>query len=248
LTRIVRSLMQAYLFGSGFASDIPGGIMAFLHSQREDANNPDICPDMQMILTNAPLPAWPYFPVLRQPFNDGFSCRTVLLHPKSRGHLALRSDDALAAPRIHQNFLGHADDWAISRTALRRTRELAQQAALVPHVAGEVLPGPQAQSDAELDAFIRRSAITVHHPAGTCRMGPASDAMAVTDSVGRVHGLQHLRVIDASLMPDLPSGNINAPTIMMAEKIADHLRGRAALAAQGPGSAQPAHNAFAPPH
>jgi choline dehydrogenase-like flavoprotein len=229
--RIVRSLMQAYLFGSGFASDIPGGIMAFLHSQREDANNPDICPDMQMILTNAPLPAWPYFPMLRQPFTDGFSCRTVLLHPKSRGHLALRSDDALAAPRIHQNFLGHPDDWAISRAALRRTRELAQQAALVPHVAGEVLPGPQAQSDAELDAFIRRSAITVHHPAGTCRMGPANDAMAVTDSVGRVHGLQHLRVIDASLMPDLPSGNINAPTIMMAEKIADHLRGRAALAA-----------------
>ena len=106
---------------------------------------------------------------------------------------------------------------------------------------------PWFEAWSRLDLLAGR-AITVHHPAGTCRMGPASDAMAVTDSVGRVHGLQHLRVIDASLMPDLPSGNINAPTIMMAEKIADHLRGRAALAAQGPGSAQSAHNAFAPPH
>jgi len=218
--RIALSLVKAYALGSGFASDVPGGAMAFLKSDAQLA-----CPDMQMILTTAPLPAWPYFPLLRKPFADGFACRTVLLHPKSRGEIKLGSADPFAAPRIHQNFLAHPDDWAIARQAIRGTREVLRQTALARFIERESLPGAAVESDADLDTFIRKSAITVHHPAGTCKMGPESDAMAVVDGACRVRGLRGLRVVDASVMPDLTSGNINAPVIMIAEKISDQIRG-----------------------
>jgi len=223
--RIALSLVNAYAFGRGFAADIPGGVMGFL---RSEAQLP--CPDMQLILTNASLPAWPWFPGVRRPFADGFACRTVMLHPRSRGEVRLVSADALAAPRIDQHFLTDAHDWQITRTTIRRVREIVRQPALARFVAGETLPGPDVQSDDALDAFIRKTAITVHHPAGTCRMGAAGDPLAVTDDEGRVFGVRGLRVVDASLMPDLTSGNINAPVIMMAEKIADRVRGRTPLA------------------
>jgi choline dehydrogenase-like flavoprotein len=223
--RIALSLLKAYAFGSGFASDVPGGAMAFLKSDEQLA-----CPDMQMILTTAPLPAWPYFPGVRKPFTDGFACRTVLLHPHSRGEIRLGSADPFAAPRIHQNFLADRRDWAVARKAIRSTREVLAQPSLSRFVAGEALPGPAVTSDADLDAFIRKSAITVHHPAGTCKMGAEGDALAVVDSDCRVRGLRRLRVIDASVMPDLTSGNINAPVIMIAEKVSDQMRGRAPLA------------------
>jgi choline dehydrogenase/4-pyridoxate dehydrogenase len=222
--RIALSLIKAYAFGSGFASDVPGGAMAFLKSRPELTT-----PDMQLILTTAPLPAWPYFPLVKKPFADGFACRTVLLHPKSRGEIRLGSADPFAAPRIHQNFLADPDDWAVARKAIRMTREVVRQQALSRFVERESLPGDAVAGDAELDAFIRKSAITVHHPAGTCKMGPQNDAMAVVDDACRVFGVRGLRVVDASVMPDLTSGNINAPVIMIAEKISDHLRGRAAL-------------------
>ena len=226
--RIGLSLLRAYALGSGFASDVPGGAMAFLKS------DPDLaCPDMQMILTTAPLPAWPYFPGVRKPFADGFACRTVLLHPKSRGEIRLASADPFAAPRIHQNFLGDPGDWAIARKAIRDTREVVRQPALSRFVASEALPGETVLSDSELDAFIRKSAITVHHPAGTCKMGPQGDPLAVVDGECRVFGVRGLRVVDASVMPDLTSGNINAPVIMIAEKVSDHLRGLVPLAPQG---------------
>jgi choline dehydrogenase/4-pyridoxate dehydrogenase len=227
--RVALALAQAYTFGKGFAADVPGGTMAFLKSA------PDLdCPDMQMLLTSAALPAWPYFKPFRQPFADGFACRTVLLHPQSRGTVSLASSDPFAAPRIRQNFLAAPHDWQVLRKAIRSIREIARQGALARFVEREAVPGPAVADDGALDAFIRKSAITVHHPAGTCRMGPASDPGAVTDGAGRIHGLSGLRVVDASLMPDLTTGNINAPVIMMAEKIADHLRGRPALAPAQP--------------
>ena len=223
--KVALSLAQAYAFGSGFASDVPGGTMAFLKSAPELP-----CPDTQMLLTSAALPAWPYFSPFRKPFADGFACRTVLLHPHSRGDVTLANTDPFAAPRIRQNFLGDARDWQVVRKAIRSIREIAAQPALQRFVEREAVPGPAVESDEQLDAFIRKSAITVHHPAGTCRMGPDSDAGTVVNGVGQVHGLKQLRVVDASLMPDLTTGNINAPVIMIAEKIADHLRGRPALA------------------
>jgi choline dehydrogenase-like flavoprotein len=218
------SLVDAYAFGRGFASDIPGGVVAFLKSEPHAA-----CPDMQLLLTNASLPAWPWFPGLRKPFVDGFACRTVMLHPQSRGEIRLASADPLVAPRIDQHFLAERHDWHVLRKTLRTVREIVGQPALARFVERETSPGPDVASDAALDAFIRKTAITVHHPAGTCRMGPANDPLAVTDDEGRVFGVRGLRVVDASLMPDLTSGNINAPVIMIAEKIADRVRGRAAL-------------------
>jgi len=223
--RIALSMLSAQLLGRGFAADIPGGAMAFLNSE---AGLP--CPDMQLILTNASLPAWPWFPWLRKAFADSFACRTVMLHPESRGEVRLASADPLAAPRIQQNFLHAPHDWRVLRAAIRSTRDIARQPALARFVEHETLPGTDLETDAQLDSFIRKTAITVHHPAGTCKMGPASDALAVVDGEGRVVGTRGLRVVDASVMPDLTSGNINAPVIMIAEKIADRVRGRAALA------------------
>ncbi len=222
--RIALSLVNAYAFGRGFAADIPGGAIGFLNSEPQIA-----CPDMQVILTTASLPAWPWFPLVRKPFADGFACRTVMLHPRSRGQVLLASADPLAAPRIDQNFLADARDWQVMRKTIRSVRAIVGQPALARYAERETLPGADVLSDDALDDFIRRTAITVHHPAGTCRMGPAGDPLAVTDGEGRVFGVRGLRIVDASLMPDLTSGNINAPVIMIAEKIADSVRGRPAL-------------------
>ncbi len=227
--RIALSLANAYAFGRGFASDIPGGVVAFLKSE------PQLdCPDMQILLTNASLPAWPWFPGLRNPFVDSFACRTVMLHPRSRGEIRLASPDPLVAPRIDQHFLAEPNDCRVLRTTIRTVRDIVRQPGLAAFVDREISPGAAASSDDALDAFIRKTAITVHHPAGTCRMGSVDDPLAVTDDEGRVFGVDRLRIVDASLMPDLTSGNINAPVIMIAEKIADRVRQRPA--AKHPGS------------
>src|SRR6185312_15073998 len=138
--RIALSLANAYAFGRGFASDIPGGVVGFLKSEPEIA-----CPDMQLILTNASLPAWPWFPGIRSPFDDGFACRTVLLHPRSRGEVRLASPDPLAAPRIDQHFLADAHDWQVLRTTIRAVREIAAQPALARFVERETAPGPDVE-------------------------------------------------------------------------------------------------------
>lgn len=225
LDRIGPAIVQAYLSGTGFASDVPGGVVGFLKSQ------PGLdTPDLQMLLTAAPLPAWPYLSPFKKPFNDGFACRTVMLHPESRGRVELASKDPAAAPKIFQNFLGCDADWKAVRAALRQIREIARQPALAPYIGREIAPGPLCDTDEALDAFIRKTAITVHHPAGTCRMGAADDAMSVVDGELRVLGVEGLRVVDASVMPDLTSGNINAPVIMIAERAADLIAGRPTLA------------------
>jgi choline dehydrogenase/4-pyridoxate dehydrogenase len=218
--RITRSLARAYLFGTGFAADVPGGGVAFLKS-RDGLDRPDI----QFLLTAAPLGAWPYLAPFKAPFADGFALRTVILHPESRGEVTLRSTDPSAHARILQRFLGTDADWRATRASLRLARELSAQRPFQPFIERETAPGADQRSDAELDAFIRRTAITVHHPAGTCRMG--LDSEAVVDPALRVRGLEALRVVDASVIPELPSGNINAAVIMIAERAADLVRGAA---------------------
>jgi choline dehydrogenase-like flavoprotein len=225
LDRIGPAIIRAWLTGKGFAADVPGGVVGFLKS-RAGLDTPDL----QMLLTAAPLPAWPYLSPFKKPFIDGFACRTVMLHPQSRGRVELASRDPAAAPKIFQNFLGHAADWTAVRAAIRQIREIAKQPELAPFIGRETVPGPQCETDEALDAFIRKSAITVHHPAGTCRMGTVDDAMSVVDSKLRVIGVEGLRVVDASVMPDLTSGNINAPVIMIAERAADLIAGRPTLA------------------
>jgi len=214
--RIARELTKAYLFGKGFAADVPGGITAFLKSR------PDVpLPDIQFLLTAAPLGAWPYFKPFKAPFTDGFACRIVMLHPESRGRVTLTSSDPFAAPKIHQNFLSTEADWQVLRTGIKLAREIAAQPAMAPYVAREIAPGSDKTTDADIDAHIRKTSITVHHPIGTCKMGLDGDPLAVVDQQLRVRGVDGLRVIDASVMPDLPTGNINAAVVMIAEKAAD---------------------------
>jgi 4-pyridoxate dehydrogenase len=215
--RIALDFARTYLTGSGFSGDVPGGVVAFLKS---DASRP--LPDVQFLFTAAPLGAWPYFEPFKKPFPDGFATRIVAIQPESRGHVALASADPMAAPLIHQNFLASPKDWASLRYGFRVARLLASQPAMAPFVAAEFFPGPKCESDDEIDQHIRATSITVHHPAGTCRMG--ADADSVVDPQLRVRGVDGLRVIDASVMPDLVCGNINAAVIMIAEKGADLVR------------------------
>lgn len=217
--RIGRELVKARLFGTGFAADVPGGITAFLKSR------PDVpLPDIQFLLTAAPLGAWPYFEPFKKPFKDGFACRIVMLHPESRGQVTLQSQDPTAHPRILQRFLSTEADWAPLRAGVRFAREIAAQPAMQPFIEREFLPGGDKTADADIDAHIRKTSITVHHPLGTCRMGPANDEMAVVDPELRLKGLAGCRVVDASVMPDMVTGNINAAVIMIAEKAAELIR------------------------
>ena len=231
--RIVPALANAYLFGHGIATDLPTGQMAFLKSR------PDIeLPDVQLIFHAAPLTATPYFWPFRRPYVDSYGCRAAVLRPESRGRLELVSTDPKRPMRIRQNFLATDNDWKTLRSGLRIARDVCRQAAMRPFMARESAPGERAVADADLDAHIRANSITVHHPIGTCKMGPAGDRMAVVDPQLRVLGTENLRVVDGSVMPTLVGGNINAPIIMIAEKAADLIRGRPPLQARSraPGS------------
>jgi len=218
--RIGRELAKAYFFGSGFAADVPGGGVAFLKS-RADLGLPDI----QLLLTAAPLAAWPYLRPFKAPFKDGFACRIVVLHPESRGRVTLQSTNPAAHPRILQRFLATEADWRAVRAGVTLARDVAAQPSMQRYIAREFSPGEDKRSAADVDAHIRNTAITVHHPAGTCKMGGETDEFAVVDTHLKLRGIEALRVVDASVMPDLVSGNINAAVVMIAEKAADLIRG-----------------------
>jgi choline dehydrogenase-like flavoprotein len=150
----------------------------------------------------------------------GYTMHACALRPKSRGHIALRSADPTAPAAIHANYLSDAEgyDLAMMIESAKLAREIFAQAAFAPYRGPEIFPGEATRSDAELEAFIRRKAESIYHPIGTCRMG--ADADAVVDTQLRVRGVEGLRVVDASVMPCLPGGNTNAPTIMIAERAA----------------------------
>jgi choline dehydrogenase-like flavoprotein len=160
---------------------------------------------------------------------DAYACRAVVLRPESRGRVDLVSADPRQAPRIRQNFLATDKDWQTLRAGLRIARDVCRQAPMAPFMAREIAPGDGKDSDTDLDAHIRATSITVHHPLGTCKMGVASDPLAVVDPELRVHGIEGLRVVDGAVMPDLVGAHINAPIIMIAEKAADLIRGRQPL-------------------
>jgi len=162
---------------------------------------------------------------------DGFTLHVCQLRPESRGHVGLRSADPFDDPTILANYLSTDEDRRALRQGVRMARDVAAQAALDPYRDAEYAPGAAITTDAELDAWIRAKSETIYHPVGTCRMGVAGDPLAVVDDQLRVQGLTGLRVIDASVMPTLIGGNTNAPTIMIAERASDLLRGRKTLAA-----------------
>ncbi|MGK9055315.1 GMC family oxidoreductase [Neorhizobium petrolearium] len=220
--RIGLSMLQAGLLGTGIASDLPSGLVGFLRTP--SAQGP--APDLQIILNGAPLDAKPY---LLNGFQDGFGLRVILLRPESSGRIWLNSANPLEPPRIHQNFLQHDAEWQVLREGIRMAREIATRPALGFAYGGPRAPGSDASDrDDELDRFIRARALTTHHPLGTCAMATGPED-GVVDADLRVFGMERLRVIDASVMPDMVGGNINAAVIMIAEKVADEMRGRTTL-------------------
>lgn len=156
-----------------------------------------------------------------------FQAHVGSMRSPSRGRIHVKSKDPRQHPSILFNYMSTEQDWEEFRAAIRITREIFSQPALAPYCGKEISPSLQYQTDAELDSFVRQHAETAFHPSCSNKMG--SDDMAVVDNEGRVHGMEGLRVVDASIMPIIITGNLNAPTIMMAEKIADAIRGRQPL-------------------
>ena len=160
----------------------------------------------------------------------GFQAHVGPMRSKSRGSVTLRSADPHEKPRILFNYMSHPDDWSEMRACVRLTREIFQQTAFAPFRGREIQPGADCVSDAQIDAFIADHVESALHPSCTCKMGSADDPMAVVDPELRVIGVQGLRVIDSGVMPSITTGNLNAPTIMIGEKGADHILGRPMLA------------------
>ena len=159
----------------------------------------------------------------------GYQAHVGPMRSRSRGWVRLRSARIEDHPRIFFNYMSQAEDWEEMRACVRLTRELFAQPAFDRYRGRELQPGAEVQTDEQIDAFIRRHAETAYHPTGTCKMGAADDPSAVVDALGRVMGVERLRVVDSSIMPSITNGNLNAPTIMLAEKLADEILGRPPL-------------------
>ncbi len=169
----------------------------------------------------------------------GFQAHVGPMRSKSRGFVRLTSADAIDKPKILFNYLRHADDMVEMRACVRLTREIFGQRAFDPYRGREMQPGADCATDEQIDEFVRAKVESAYHPSCTCKMGRRDDPMAVVDSEARVFGIEGLRVVDSSIMPSITTGNLNAPTIMLAEKLADQIRGQPPL----PLSAESSHMA-----
>ena len=221
--RLALGIAEAFVLGSGFMTDLPGGITGFVKTDQSKS-----MPDIQLLFIAGSLTAAPYLLPFRKAFADSFACRIVLLRPESRGSITLGSADPLVHPRISQGLLSAANDWTVLRQGIVLFRELAHRRELKPFIAREIGPGTDVASDAQIESYTRQTAVTAHHPAATCKMGVDADPTAVVDDRLRVRGVEGLRVVDASVFPDLVGGNINAPVIMIAERAADLIQKRPA--------------------
>jgi choline dehydrogenase len=155
----------------------------------------------------------------------GFQAHVGPMRSKSRGYVRLKSPDPTEPPRIQFNYMSHPEDWIETRACVRLTREIFAQRAFDPYRGREIQPGADRVSDEAIDAFVRDHIDTAYHPSCTCKMGSPADSFAVVDPETRVIGVEALRVVDSSIMPSITNGNLNAPTIMLAEKAADLIRG-----------------------
>ncbi|HTN73510.1 MAG TPA: GMC family oxidoreductase N-terminal domain-containing protein [Methylomirabilota bacterium] len=212
--RITLNMVRAYLFGTGPATMMPSGLLGFVKTRPELE-----LPDIELILPFAPPYAEPWFPGIKKPYIDAFGVRAAVLRPESRGEILLRSSDPLAPVRIRGNFFSAADDLELLRRAFEIGRDVALHPALDPYRGQEIMPGGRVRSSAEIDDYIRKTMITLAHPACTCPMGLGSES--VLDPQMRVRGVERLRVVDASAMPDLVSAHLNATVLMIGEKAAD---------------------------
>ncbi len=214
LDRATVSALRWALFGNGpFATQICSGTVLLRTDPTLDR------PDIQLLCNPVRLDAGLWFPGLVKPKEHSFYITVCQLHAKSRGRVSLRSADPFEAPRIALNLFSHPDDFTSMRNGLRAAREIYRQTPMAELIDAETIPGAQHQSDAEIDATIREFGGITHHPVGTCAMGTGADA--VVDAQLRVRGVGALRVVDASVMPTIPSGNTNAATLMIGEKASD---------------------------
>jgi choline dehydrogenase len=162
----------------------------------------------------------------------GFQAHVGPMRSKSRGWVRLASGNPFEKPRIQFNYLSEPDDRTEMRACVRLTREIFAQPAFDPYRGREIQPGADVQTDEDIDAFIRAKVESAYHPSCTCKIGGPEDRMAVVDAQARIYGLEGVRVVDSSIMPSVTTGNLNAPTIMLAEKAADHILGRGMLPAE----------------
>ncbi len=195
---------------------VGAGVVALFWRTRPELATPDI--EFHVIPFSAERPGEPLHPF------PGFTISTCQLRPESRGRLTLRSADPENPPRIFPNYLATETDRRTMVEGLRLIRRIVGQPAMRPYVEAEHQPGPGCRSDEDLLAYVRAKGTTIFHPTSTCAMGPATDPMAVVDPRLRVHGLEGLRVADASIMPTVVSGNTNAACIMIGERCADFIR------------------------
>jgi choline dehydrogenase len=161
----------------------------------------------------------------------GFQAHVGPMRSKSRGWVRLKSSDPAEPPMIQFNYMSHSEDWTEMRSCVRLTREIFAQAAFDRYRGREIQPGTKCVSDEAIDAFVRERVDSAYHPSCTCKMGSPADPLAVVDPQTRVIGVEGLRVVDSSIMPSITNGNLNAPTIMIGEKAADMILGRAPLPA-----------------
>lgn len=223
--RAALSMLRAAVFRKGYATAFPCQVGAFLKT-RPELEMPNIQIHMLGGLAASRL-RWP----LQSRFvddplaQDGYTIRVCQLRPESRGRVFLGSSDPRDPIRINANYLATDNDVRTLRDGVRLAREIFAQPAFDELRGEELDPGPDRQSDEALNDWIRATAVTIYHPVGTCKMG--IDDMAVVDPQLRVRGVEGLRVVDASVMPRLVGGNTNAPTIMIAEKAADMILGKA---------------------
>ncbi len=213
--------LQYMLFGTGLASGQGLESGAFLKSR------PDLeTPDLQFHFITALM----YDHTRRKADRHGFMAHVCQLRPESRGYISLKSADPMAAPLIQPNYLEAEEDRRALREGVKLAREIFAQESFDPYRGPELMPGAHVTKDEQIDAFIRKTAETIYHPVGSAKMG--RDADSVVDPTLKVYGVEGLRVVDASVMPSLVSGNTNAPTMMIAEKAADMILGRAPAAPQ----------------
>jgi choline dehydrogenase len=222
--RVAMSVLQWALFRTGDFATQALTAVAFVRSRPELER-----PDIQVFFNSVRMDAKVWFPGLSPRQEHMLEGYPSLNHPESRGDVRLASTNPGDAPRIRLNALSTEGDRATARECIRLVRRIYGAKPLADLIVRETSPGPDIVSDADLDAFTRRTAEVGHHPVGTCAMG--AGPQSVVDSQLRVRGLEGLRVVDASVMPSVPGGNTNAPTIMIAERAADLIRGRPLLPA-----------------
>ncbi len=221
--RAVLAGLQAWVSGTGPAASFPIEVGGLFKSDAS-LDLPDLQASFMPGLSTATL-RLPFAGMVRTPdMGHGFFANIFQMRPSSRGTITLASADPLSAPVIRPNYLSAMPDRIVLRQGIRLLREIFASAPFDPWRGAELAPGAKLTTDAELDAFIAASADTVYHPVGTCRMGVAADEGAVVDAKLRVHGVEGLRIVDASVMPRITSSNTAAPTIMIAEHAAMMMR------------------------